>query len=115
MKKWFLIIVGAAVIGSWGVSPVYAEGTCLGTQAADGTCNGAFLGKDTANRGFIYIGDGTNRMYIWSSNRTAATGPDSYVGRMLVSHEDTVESGLSDTAIRRGNVTLSDDMGVPIN
>jgi hypothetical protein len=115
MKRWLVIGIGAALLGMLMPTIGSAEGTCMGRTAGNGTCQGVFLGRDTAGRGFIYIGDGTERMYIWSSNRTAATGPDSYVGRALVSHETTVESGLSDINIRRGNVTLTDSMGVPIN
>jgi len=112
MRKWLGIGIGAVLLSAWLASPVFAAGSCFGTSAADGTCRGVWVGRDVANRGYIYIGDGTNREYVWRSNRTDTTGPAAYVNQLLVSHHGTVESGLSSRQIRNGDVTLSDSMGV---
>jgi hypothetical protein len=114
MKKWIGIAVSAVLLGMWLAGPVSAAGTCFGNLGADGGCIGIFVGVDTAGKGFTYIGDSVGRIYIWRASATAATGPSSYINSMLISHDTTVESGLSQSQIRNGDVTLVDSMGVLI-
>lgn len=112
MKKWLGFGLAAVLLSAWLAGPVVAGGSCFGKPDTNGYCRGVFVGVDTANRGFAYIGDGTIRLYLW---RSQATTPTTYVGALLVSHDTTVESGLTNQQIRNGDITLSDDMGVPVN
>lgn len=112
MKKWLGIGIAAALLSAWLAGPVAAGGTCFGTPDTNGYCQGLFVGVDTAKRGFVYLGDGSVRLYLWRSNSTT---PTTYVGALLVSHDTTVESGLTNEQIRNGDVTLTDSMGVPLN